>query len=76
MAEGTGFQRGILYSTNGGERFGGGTSFNDSLSVESDDQKLFLQPLGLGSFGQGERQHLSRQGAAEYLWDMLVGRLR
>jgi len=73
VAEGGTFPRGILYSSEGGGSFGGSTSFNEQLSVESDDQKLFLKPLGLRSgLGRGENQHLSQQGAAEYLWNMLV----
>lgn len=77
VAEGGSFPRGILYSSEGGGSFGGSTSFNEQLSVESDDQKLFLKPLGLRSgFGRGENQHLTQQGAAEHLWSMLVESLQ
>lgn len=47
---------------------------NESLSVEHDDQKLFLRPMGLGmrSFDASRDAALSQEGAAEYLWSMLI----
>ena len=72
MAEGAGFPRGILYSTGGDGGFGHGTSFNEQVSVEADDQKLYLKPSGLAVLQGGHRDELAQQGAAEYLWGMLV----
>lgn len=52
---------------------GDATSFNESLSVEFDDQKLFLRPLGMRHFGSArDAKSLSKEGAAEYLWSMLI----
>lgn len=51
-----------------------GSSFNESLSVESDDQSLFLKPLGMNMPRNDQR--LTQQGAAEFLWSMLIGRLQ
>lgn len=72
MVEGEGFPHGILYSAGGGERFGSGTSWNEQLSIESDDQKLYLEPSAMASFGREQHRHLSQQGAAEYLWGILI----
>ena len=76
MVEGEGFPRGILYSAGGGERFGSGTSWNEQLSVESDDQKLYLDPSAVANFGGEKQRHLTQHGAAEYLWDILIQHLQ
>jgi hypothetical protein len=66
-----------------GGRFGGLTyaqgddgaanSFNESLSVQKDDQKMFLRPMGMAHFGAtNSNSALSNEGAAEYLWSMLI----
>lgn len=48
-------------------------SYNESLSVEADDQAMFLKPIGMQMFGGGQRDtHLSFEGAAELYWGMLV----
>lgn len=61
--------RGIAYSSS--ERFGGG--FNELLTVESDDQALYLRSLGMSAVASGGRQaRLSQEGAAELYWQMLV----
>lgn len=54
-----------------------GTS-NESLFVENDDQKMYLRPLGLAMMGRGgdEESALSHEGAAEYLWSILIRRLQ
>ncbi|XUU60273.1 toll/interleukin-1 receptor domain-containing protein [Erythrobacter sp. HA6-11] len=55
-----------------------GTS-NESMLVEYDDQKMYLRPLGLGMIGHGhgrEEVALSHEGAAEYLWSILIRRLQ
>lgn len=51
-------------------------SMNESLSVESDDQTLYLQSMGMASFGGQRDQKLSQEGAAELLWGILVNRLQ
>lgn len=46
---------------------------NESLSVEKDDQKLFLRPMGMPRFGTADGNvALSDEGAAEYLWSLLI----
>lgn len=65
---GLGRDNGITYSNNA---HGGANSFNEMLSVHHDDQALFFQPLGRGSFG-GASNQLSQPGAAELFWSMLI----
>lgn len=75
----------IWYGGNGG--FGGNTicystnpdssrnSMNESVSVEEDGYALHLKPMGFSPF-YGSRNNsgaLTQQGAAEYLWSMLIG---
>ena len=51
-------------------------SYNESLSVEADDQHLFLRPMGMAShMGQGDRK-LTQEGAAELYWSLLIHRLQ
>lgn len=51
-------------------------SYNESLSVEADDQHLFLRPMGMASLmGQGDRR-LTQEGAAELYWSLLIQRLQ
>lgn len=47
-------------------------SSNEMLNVEFNYQALYLKPLGLGWSGGGRDQHLSMEGAAEYLWAMFI----
>lgn len=63
---------GIAYSSN--EMMGGG-SFNESLSVRSDDEGMFLKSLGMAFPAQGERK-LTLDGAAELYWGMFIEPLR
>lgn len=54
----------------------GKNSMNDWVSVEADDQKLFLKPSGLlYHAGSGERK-LSPEGASEHFWSQLMGPLQ
>jgi hypothetical protein len=62
----------ISYSANASSR---GNSFNEQISVEHDDQAMFLKPLGMASFGNN-KQKLSQEGAAELFWSLLVERLQ
>jgi hypothetical protein len=51
----------------------GGSAMNESLSVESDDQGLFLKPLGMPmSRVVGSDSHLSFEGGAEYYWYLFI----
>lgn len=51
-------------------------SYNESLSVEADDQHLFLRPMGMAThMGQGDRK-LTQEGAAELYWSLLIQRLQ
>jgi hypothetical protein len=52
-------------------------SMSESLSVEADDQTLYLQSMGMSSsFGGQREQKLTQEGAAELLWDRLINRLQ
>lgn len=50
-------------------------SSNESLSVDADDQMLFLTSMGMSSFGN-EREKLSQEGAAELLWGLVISPLQ
>lgn len=67
----------------GGGAFGGGinymqghssdsNSLNESLSVQSDDQALYLRPMGMAFMGGERDPKLSLEGGAEFFWDMLI----
>ncbi|MEH2008231.1 toll/interleukin-1 receptor domain-containing protein [Nostoc sp.] len=62
---------GIAYSSNAS---GSDNSINESMSIVDDGYALFLRPLGMASFSsqQNVKKLLSQQGAAEYLWDILL----
>ncbi|MDC8744677.1 toll/interleukin-1 receptor domain-containing protein [Xanthomonas campestris] len=51
-------------------------SSNESLSVDADDQMLFLTSMGMSSFGQEEKKKLTHEGAAELLWGSVIGPLQ
>lgn len=53
-----------------------GNTMNESLSVEADDQALFLKSFGMASFGQDRNQKLSQAGAAELYWGIFIGPLQ
>ena len=60
---------GITYSSNDQAH---DNSFNQSLSVENDDQAMFLTAMGMGLLGNRIGSHLTPEGAAEYYWSMLM----
>jgi|AraplaCL_Col_mMS_1032034.scaffolds.fasta_scaffold00072_6 hypothetical protein len=62
---------GITYSE---QEMSYGNSFNELLTVEADDQKLYFKTLMGGSHSGVE--HLSMQGVAEYYWGKLIERLQ
>jgi hypothetical protein len=63
-----GMSGGIAYAMSDDARMG---SYNESLSVESDDQTLYFKALGMQSFRRGTEK-LSFEGAAEFFWTMFV----
>lgn len=62
------FGRGISYSDSDNSD---DTSFNDAMSVETDEQGIYLKPMGFGRMS-GSEHHLTFEGAAEYFWARLV----
>jgi len=50
----------------------GSNAFNESMSVEADDQSMFLKPLGFGMSGFDRATHLTFEGASEYYWGKLI----
>lgn len=64
---------GIAYSAS---EAAAGNGFNEMLSVEADEQSLYLRGLGMGFGGAGRDAKLSQEGAAELYWGMLVGGLQ
>jgi hypothetical protein len=52
-----------------------GTSFNEMLSVDADDQTLFLKPLGMAMRSDRDTK-LSAEGAAEFFWSLLIAPLQ
>ena len=47
-------------------------SWNESVSVDADDQTLFLKPLGMMASGSRDEAKLTMQGAAELFWGALI----
>jgi hypothetical protein len=69
-----GFGSGITFSHDVSDY---GNAFNESLSVEADEQSLFLRPMGMGSLtGTTRGAHLSDEGAAEFYWEMFIQRMQ
>ncbi len=62
-------QKGISFS--GNDRLDD-NSMNESLSVRSDDQGLFLEPMGMPHLSGFTQKKLTFEGAAEYYWLLLV----
>ena len=52
-----------------------GNGVNEMLSVEADDQGLFLKGIGM-AFGSAKVGHLSIEGASEYYWEFFIERLQ
>lgn len=51
-------------------------SLNESLSVEADDETLFIKPFGMSMMGSNQEKKFSQEGAAEYFWSLLIEPLR
>ena len=63
------FGKGITYSSN--DR-ADDNSCNESLSVETDDQHIFLSAMGMPFSGNAANKKLTAEGAAEYYWSILM----
>uniref|UniRef100_UPI00403FBE7D toll/interleukin-1 receptor domain-containing protein n=1 Tax=Pseudomonas sp. RSB 5.4 TaxID=3127459 RepID=UPI00403FBE7D len=63
---------GIYYSH--GDSFSGG-SYNEALTVDTDDQALYLKTFGM-AFHTRQDQKLSQEGGAETLWSFLIAPLQ
>ncbi|WP_421992339.1 toll/interleukin-1 receptor domain-containing protein [Roseococcus sp.] len=52
---------------------GADNSYNESVSIGSDDQMLFWKPMGMSALRQDSRDaKLSQEGAAELFWGIFV----
>jgi len=61
---------GIAYSASETD---GSNSYNECLSIDADDQSLFLRGSGMSHIGYGnDKQQLSLEGAAEFYWGILI----
>lgn len=67
----------------GGDSFGRGINYvqghttasntiNESLSVDVDDQTIYLTPIGTMHYGGRNDKKLSHEGAAEFYWEHLI----
>ena len=63
------FLGGIAYSAND---HGNGNSFNENLTVEADDQSLFLRSMGMSFRQRSTAEKLTQEGAAELYWTMFI----
>jgi len=64
------YPSGILYSYDADSTSDG--SYNESLSVGNDGYTLSLHPLGMPHYGNPPAKQLTEEGAAEYLWSLLI----
>lgn len=69
------FADGIAYSSND---MGGLNSYNELLTVKSDDQGMYFRPIGMSHLLRYEDQDkkLTMEGAAELYWSMLISPLQ
>ena len=63
------FGRGITYAANDNAS---DNSINESMSVERDDQGLFLKAMGMAHYGGDQDRQLTFEGASEYYWAILM----
>ncbi len=63
----------LAYSNNANVADG---SFNEMLHIEHDGHELYYKPLGMASFGRDGNARLNAEGAAEYLWRLLLANLQ
>jgi hypothetical protein len=69
------FANGLAYSANDS---GGSNSFNELLTVQSDDESIFFKPMGMNHLMRYEDRDkkLTMEGAAELYWSMLIAPLQ
>lgn len=65
--------RGITYSNDASAR---GNSYNEKLTVNADDQSMFLRSMGMATMSNNREGKLSAEGGAELFWGMLMQRLQ
>jgi hypothetical protein len=71
---GSGFgSRGIGFSHSEGTT---GSSYNEMLTVEADDQSMFLRGMGMSMGRHSDVSKLTQEGAAEFYWAMLIDNLQ
>jgi hypothetical protein len=70
---GSALGHGVAYSHDVGRA---GNSYNEMITVDGDDQHLFLKMSGLSMMGSNRDQQLSYEGAAEHYWAMLIAPLQ
>ncbi|WP_218016343.1 hypothetical protein [Sphingomonas asaccharolytica] len=70
---GTSFSSGIAYSNSDD---GGSNSFNENLTVQSDDQSMYLKSMGMASYMRQRDEKLTQEGAAELFWEMFIAPLQ
>lgn len=71
---GTAMTRDTIYYSSDGEVHHG--RYNELLSVVDNGYALLLKPMGMPMFGATGRDVLLPQGAAEYLWSLLLRSLQ
>ena len=47
-------------------------SINETMSVESTDQGMYMKALVMPSFRQVDSKRMTQEGASEYYWSLLV----
>ncbi len=57
---------GITYSS------GRNNGVNESLNIEEDGYKLFLKSSGIFSYGNSDKEELTKEGASESYWDRFI----
>lgn len=63
----------IVYSNSAASR---GDNYNESVSVDADDQTMYLRALGLAQSEESGSGKLSQQGVAELYWAMFIAPLQ
>lgn len=70
----TGGQLGAGICYRHGYSFGGG-SYNEALTVDTDDQSMYLKTFGM-AFHTRQDQKLSQEGGTETYWSLLIAPLQ
>lgn len=65
----TGRSSGIAFSHSASVSHG---SYNEMLSVDANDQSMYLRALGMAWSGGERNRQLSQEGAAEFFWDLFI----